>query len=101
MPFTPTHIGAVLPFWLLRRVVPFSAFAIGAMVLDVPLFFPIIDYAQTHSPLGLFTVCLSIGIAGFFLFELVMRRPIIAIWMVMLLAYCLLFHAFVEGTPDT
>ena len=79
MPFTPTHIVAVLPFWSLRRVAPFSAFAIGAMVPDVPLFFPIVDYAQTHSLLGLFTVCLPLGIAGFFLFELVMRRPTIAI----------------------
>jgi len=79
VPFTPTHIVAVLPFWPLRRVAPFSAFAIGAMVPDVPLFFPIVDYAQTHSPLGLFTMCLPLGIAGFFLFELVMRRPTIAI----------------------
>ena len=79
MPFTPTHIVAVLPFWPLRRIAPFSAFAIGAMVPDVPLFFPIVDYAQTHSPLGLFTACLPMGIAGFFLFEIVMRRPIIAI----------------------
>ena len=49
------------------------------MVPDVPLFFPIVDYAQTHSLWGLFTTCLPIGVAGFFLFELVMRRPTIAI----------------------
>lgn len=79
MPFTPTHIVAVLPFWPLRRVVPFSAFAMGAMIPDLPLFFPIVNYAQAHSPLGLLSLCLPLGMAGFFLFELVMRKPIIAI----------------------
>ncbi|MEL6130382.1 MAG: DUF4184 family protein [Cyanobacteria bacterium J06628_4] len=79
MPFTPTHIVAVLPFWPLRRVVPFSAFSIGAMIPDLPLFFPIVDYAQTHSSAGLFSLCLPLGMGGFFLFELVMRRPMIAL----------------------
>ena len=79
MPFTPTHIIAVLPFWSLRRVVPFSAFAIGAMIPDLALFFPIVNYAQAHSPLGLFSICLPLGLGGFFFFELVMRKPIIAI----------------------
>ena len=79
MPFTPTHIVAVLPFWSLRRAVPFSAFAIGAMIPDVPLFFPIVDYAQTHSSAGLFFVCLPLGMGAFFLFELVMRKPMVAI----------------------
>ena len=79
MPFTPTHIVAVLPFWSLRRVAPFSAFAIGAMIPDFPLFFPIVNYAQAHSPLGLFSICLPLGIGAFFLFELVLRKPIIAL----------------------
>lgn len=79
MPFTPTHIVAVLPFWPLRRVVPFSAFAMGAMIPDLPLFFPIVNYAQAHSPVGLFSICLPLGMGGFFLFELVLRKPIIAI----------------------
>ena len=79
MPFTPTHIVAVLPFWSLRSIAPFSAFAIGAMVPDVPLFFPIVDYAQTHSSAGLFSVCVPLGMGLFFLFELVMRKPMIAI----------------------
>ena len=78
MPFTPTHIVAVLPFWPLRRIAPFSAFVIGAVVPDVPLFFPVVDYAQMHSRLGLFTLCLPMGMAAFFVFELVMRRPTIA-----------------------
>ncbi|MBE9067622.1 DUF4184 family protein [Leptolyngbya cf. ectocarpi LEGE 11479] len=79
MPFTPTHIVAVLPFWPLRRVAPFSAFAIGAMIPDLPLFFPIVNYAQAHSLLGLFSICLPLGMGGFFLFELVLRKPMIAL----------------------
>ncbi|MEM6838989.1 MAG: DUF4184 family protein [Cyanobacteria bacterium P01_C01_bin.120] len=79
MPFTPTHVLAVLPAWPLRRAFPFSAFAIGAMIPDAPLFFPIVTYAQTHSPWGVVTVCLPLGIAAFFLFERVMRRPLIAL----------------------
>ncbi|ESA33122.1 membrane protein [Leptolyngbya sp. Heron Island J] len=79
MPFTPAHIVAVLPFWPLRRVVPFSAFAIGAMIPDLPLFFPIVDYTQAHSTSGLFSLCLPLGMGGFFLFELVMRKPMIAL----------------------
>ncbi|MEM7796386.1 MAG: DUF4184 family protein [Cyanobacteria bacterium P01_C01_bin.118] len=79
MPFTPTHIVAVLPFWPLRRVVPFSAFAIGAMIPDVPLFFPVFNYTQAHSTLGLISICLPLGMAVFFLFEYVMRKPMIAI----------------------
>ncbi|MEM7064690.1 MAG: DUF4184 family protein [Cyanobacteria bacterium P01_B01_bin.77] len=79
MPFTPTHIVAVLPFWSLRRVAPFSAFAIGAMIPDLPLFFPIVNYNQAHSPAGLFSICLPLGLGGFFLFEFVMRKPMVAI----------------------
>ncbi len=32
MPFTPTHVVAILPLWPLRRFLPFTALAIGAMV---------------------------------------------------------------------
>ena len=79
MPFTPTHVVAVLPFWPWRRVAPFSAFVIGAMVPDLPLFFPIVDYSKAHSPAGVFALCLPMGIAIFFLFERVMRRPMLAL----------------------
>lgn len=74
MPFTPTHILPMIP---LRRWLPFSALAIGAMVPDIPMFFPICLYSDTHSPTGAVTVCAPIGFAIFLLFELVMRRPLV------------------------
>lgn len=79
VPFTPTHIVAILPLWPLRRWLPFSGLAIGAMVPDIALFFPIVDYAQTHSPLGVFSMCLPFGIALFVLFDTLMRGPLVAL----------------------
>lgn len=49
------------------------------MVPDIGLFFPIVDYAQTHSPFGVFSTCLPIGVAIFLLFETVMRCPLVAL----------------------
>lgn len=84
MPFTVTHVVAVIPFWPLRRSLPFTALAVGAMVPDLPLFFPSLDYALTHSPVGAWTFCLPVGLIVFLLFESVMRRPLTALlpkWM--------------------
>lgn len=74
MPFTPAHILPVIP---IRRWLPFSALAIGTMIPDIPMFFPICKYRDTHSPIGAVTVCAPIGFAIFLLFEFVMRRPLI------------------------
>jgi hypothetical protein len=79
VPFTPTHVAAVVPFWPWRRWLPFAALATGAMIPDVPLFFPVIDYAQTHSVVGVWTVCLPLGMTAFLLFESVVRRPLTAL----------------------
>lgn len=79
VPFTPSHLVAVLPFWPLRHWLPFAGLAIGAMVPDIASFFPVIDYAQSHSPSGIFTTCLPIGVAIFFLFDSLMRRPLVAL----------------------
>lgn len=49
------------------------------MVPDVAVFFPVVDYAQTHSPIGALVTCLPIGVAIYFLFDLVMRRPMVAL----------------------
>ena len=40
MPFTPTHMIAVLPLARVRAI-PFSALALGSMVPDFPLYFRI------------------------------------------------------------
>lgn len=70
---------AVVPLWRLRAFLPFAALAIGAMVPDLPLFCPIVSYAETHSPRGALTLCLPAGILFFLLFEFVMRRPLTAL----------------------
>ena len=58
---------------------PFVALAIGAMVPDTPLFFPVLDYAQTHSLWGVLTVCVPLGVSLFLLFEMVCRQPLLAL----------------------
>ena len=41
MPFTPTHVAAVVPIaWLSRQRLPFSALVIGSMIPDLHLFVP-------------------------------------------------------------
>jgi len=79
MPFTPTHIVAVLPLWLLRSWLPFAGLAIGAMVPDIGFFFPMVNYVQTHSPFGVFSTCLLFGVAIFLLFDTAMRGPLVAL----------------------
>lgn len=71
MPFTVTHSLAVIPiFKSWPRHLPLSALVIGAMVPDFPLFFSLgISYNDTHSILGVFTWCLLLGYAHFFLFH--------------------------------
>ena len=49
------------------------------MIPDAPLFFPLFDYAQTHSFLGVFSVCMPLGVSFFLLFEMVCRRPLLAL----------------------
>ncbi len=77
MPFTVTHLLAVVPFarwrggWL-----PFSALAIGAMIPDLPLFTRFSpSYELTHSPLGVVTACLPTGLLAYVVFHGVLRRP--------------------------
>ena len=70
MPFTPTHVVAVVPVAALcGRALPFSALAIGCMVPDFPLFVPFVtDYGMTHSIAGLFHGVLAVGNGVLFLF---------------------------------
>lgn len=54
------------------------------MVPDLGLFLPVSDYAQAHSFVGAFAVCLPMGMALFLLFELVLRAASVAMlpkWM--------------------
>lgn len=77
MPFTPAHILAVLPAQIYKPTLPFSALAIGAMIPDIPLFFPFMPhYRLMHSLEGLFLTCLPLGVLAYFLIQVFYRTPV-------------------------
>jgi hypothetical protein len=65
MPFTPSHVAAVLP---LRRsgVLPFAALAIGSMSPDLPYYLPGLRRlgALTHTAWAIPTLDLALGVAA-------------------------------------
>jgi hypothetical protein len=79
MPFTATHIAAIVPVaWLCRWRLPLSALAIGSMIPDVAAFFPqLFDYPTTHSFRGLITHSVPLGLIAFYLFHLVLKQPLV------------------------
>jgi hypothetical protein len=76
MPFTVSHIAAVLPgHRMLSRAHDLSAAVIGSMVPDFGLLLPIFpSRVETHSLLGLFTFCLPVGLIAYWL-NLVLIKP--------------------------
>jgi Domain of unknown function (DUF4184) len=72
MPFTISHIAAVLPFaHFLRRWRLLSAAVIGAMVPDSGVFLlHLISRDIPHSKVGLFTFCLPVGLVWYWIFQL-------------------------------
>jgi len=64
MPFTPSHVAAVLPF---RRVavLPFAALAAGSMSPDLPYFLPGLRFlgGWTHSLAGIVSLDVLFGLA--------------------------------------
>jgi Domain of unknown function (DUF4184) len=78
MPFTISHTAIVLPFSrLLARWRLLSATLIGAMVPDFRLFFPGMSRVETHSRGALFAFCLPVGLLTYWLFERLMKTPIV------------------------
>lgn len=76
MPFTPSHIAAVLPF--ARTPLPPAALALGAMVPDLFYYVPLdVPRGLTHSWLGVVTIDLAAAVLLFFLWEFVFRAPVI------------------------
>jgi hypothetical protein len=71
MPFTISHIAAVLPAHRqLRRWGYFSAAIVGTMVPDFGFLIPApLTRAATHSAAALFTFCLPLGLLAFWLFQ--------------------------------
>jgi Domain of unknown function (DUF4184) len=80
MPFTISHTAAVLPFsrFLARRKM-LSATVIGAMVPDFRIFFPGLPRVESHSAVALLTFCLPVGLITYWLFERLIKTPVVAL----------------------
>ncbi|GAA2876414.1 DUF4184 family protein [Streptosporangium fragile] len=80
MPFTPSHVAAVLPLISserVRRVLDPWALALGAMVPDLPIFFPFLpDYRVWHSLRGVFTIDPFAVVVLLAVFHLALRDPL-------------------------
>ncbi|HEY2683661.1 MAG TPA: DUF4184 family protein [Steroidobacteraceae bacterium] len=79
MPFTISHAAAVLPFTRpLARWHLLSAAIIGSMVPDFHLFVPWhLERFETHSVVALFTFCLPVGLATYWLFQWHIKVPVV------------------------
>jgi hypothetical protein len=65
MPFTPSHVAAVLPLrGLARGALPFAALAAGSMAPDLPYFVPPLDGLNrwTHTAAGMVSVDVVLGL---------------------------------------
>jgi hypothetical protein len=80
MPFTISHTAVVLPFsrWLARWQL-LSAATIGAMVPDFRIFFPGMPRVETHSLEALFTFCVPIGLITYWVFQRLIKSPILEV----------------------
>ena len=81
MPFTISHAAVVLPFSrVLARWRLLSAAVIGAMVPDFGLFFPWrVHRFETHSAVGLLSFCLPVGLAGYWIFQGLIKTPVLEV----------------------
>ena len=81
MPFTLSHTAIVLPFARpLRRWRLLSAALIGSMVPDFGLFFPWrLQRFETHSALALLTFCLPVGLACYWVFQYLIKTPVLEV----------------------
>ncbi len=81
MPFTLSHPATVLPFGrLLARWRLLSAVVVGSMVPDFGRFLPWQPTRfETHSAAALITFCLPAGLATYWLFQWLIKRPLIEV----------------------
>ncbi len=76
MPFTVSHVAAVLPIVGRSERLPAAALVIGSMAPDYPWFLTRGRTAQlSHSPLGVVTVDLAVGLLAFAVWRLWVQRP--------------------------
>jgi len=75
MPFTPSHVAAVLPF--LRTPLPAAGLVIGSMVPDLPYFVPLgVSRNLTHSLPGVVIADLPMALGALVLWTLVFQAPL-------------------------
>ncbi|MDB6083485.1 MAG: hypothetical protein JWN43_1366 [Gammaproteobacteria bacterium] len=81
MPFTISHVAAVLPFSRpLARWRLLSATIVGSMVPDFGFLMPWRPARiETHSAMSLLTFCLPVGLATFWMFQLLIKTAIMEI----------------------
>jgi Domain of unknown function (DUF4184) len=81
MPFTASHIAAIVPIYaLLGRFRVASALVIGSMTPDFHYFVPIdADRLTTHSIWGIVAYCLPMGLAAYVLYHLLAKEPLLAL----------------------
>ena len=81
MPYTLSHAAAVLPFSrLLARWQLLSAAIIGAMVPDFRVFLPWrFGHVETHSAMALLIFCLPVGVITYWLFQGLVKTPILEV----------------------
>lgn len=81
MPFTISHVAAVLPIARpLARWQLLSATIIGSMVPDFGFLMPWRPpRVDTHSALSLLTFCLPVGLGAFWVFQRLLKNPIMAV----------------------
>lgn len=78
MPFTLTHVLAVVPIkQTIWKKASLSALIIGTVVPDWPLYISLSpSYQVTHSLTGLFTTCVPLGFALYLFFHIVLKKPV-------------------------
>lgn len=81
MPFTVSHVAAILPLHRpLRRFGLLSAAAIGAMAPDLDFMLPIhLTREQTHGRLALLTFCLPVGLTAWALFQMLIKPALMEV----------------------
>ncbi|GGK76428.1 hypothetical protein Sme01_52210 [Sphaerisporangium melleum] len=83
MPFTPSHVAAVIPLIgspRARKVFDPWALGVGAMVPDLPMFLPYLqDYSRWHSPAGVVTDDVAAVFVLLAVLQFVLRDPLTAL----------------------
>ena len=81
MPYTLSHVAAVVPFTRpLARLRVLSAAVIGSMVPDFHYLLPFAAARfESHSAAALWSFCLPVGLLSYWIFQFLMKRPLLSV----------------------